>query len=673
MAASSAPGFVQDLALVLSVAGATSLVVRKLGQPAILGYLLAGLVVGPYVPIPLFADATRVQELSDFGVVLVMFAIGLEFRVATLLRVLPRAGLAALFSIGLLGWCGINLATLFGWSSLEGLLLGGSMAISSTMVLKKTLEDVPLDKATEGLVVGVLVLQDIVAIGLLASFSGLKPGGTPSWIELGWIEAQVVFFLIALATGGMFLVPALIRAASGPRSEEAILVVATGTAFAFAEIAAHFGYSPALGAFVAGVLVAESGERRAVEHGVHPLKNLFGAVFFVSVGMAVDPLLVSQSLGKVLTVSAVVVLAQLMGTGVGALLSGGSLSQAVTSGLALGQMGEFSFLIVATGIQAGLAGDEFRPVVVGAAVLTAFTTPLLLRRAEALTRGVDRVLPAPLRTALSVYQARLERAQSAPQAPRSQLWKIASALALDGILLIGGGVGFLIWRNSKAPLAFHPGTQLGAFLLALPLVLAYIRNTQAFAAQIIAATNFEGEGTFPREAGSKITRLGVFTASFLALGIPAAAWMRPLLPGPYVATGIGLGVLYFGYRISHRSQALRQEVLTGASELIQRVAARGHQDRESPGGHSNELTPLGTFSSFEVPEGSWCLGRSLLELGIRAHSGALVLALERGGEVQAPPPPDVPLQARDRLALLGGEEATGKALAFLNSPPSKSS
>ncbi len=662
-----AGGFVEDLAIVLSVAGLTGLAARKLKQPPVLGYLLAGLLVGPYIPLPLFADPHRVQELSDFGVVLVMFAIGLEFRVQRFLEVLPRSGLAAAAQMGVLAWCGVSLAAWLGWSPVEGLFLGGCLAISSTMLVSKVFQEQPVSPEVSSFVMGILVLQDIVAIGLVAALSGLAAGGQPSLYELALVEGRVGLFLLALTGIGMLFVPALIRYAAACESEEVLLVAAGGCCFGFAFLAAHFGYSVALGSFVAGVLVAESGERESVEHLIKPLRDLFGAVFFVSVGMTVDPSLAVANLGSIGVVSLCVIFAHLASVTTGALLSGLAFPQGVTAALALGQLGEFAFLLAAIGSEAGLLRPSFRPIVVTAAVITAFTTPALLARASPLAAFLSRRLPLWLRTSMAVYQGWIERLRAAPKAPRSLAWKTATAVILDGILLVGGAVGILFWlqkpQASKAPLAL-------AGLGAIPLLFGLMRNTQAlsnqFVEMILKRPHSEAETQATQNVAAPVihllTRLGVL----VGIGFPAAAILRPFLRGPYLASALALMAAFLLDSVRRRSAELDKEVVSGTALLLRKIASNSHADRVHRHHETSESAALGTILTVPLKGGSPAIGKTLKDLEVRARTGALVLAIHRTtGDVVHPTPEDL-FQDGDVVALLGNKAAMIQAARMLS-------
>lgn len=484
--------FSADLAVVLAVAAVTAILARVAKQPSVLGYLFAGLLVGPYIPLPVFADHERIEAMAEFGVVLVMFAVGLEFRVAKLKEVLPTSGLTALLQVAFLFWCGMSLGRALGWSTVEGIFLGASICISSTMVVSRVFAERPVGVDVRSNVLGILVIQDIVAIVLVAAMTAVAAGGGLAPRELALTLGKLALVLLGILGVGVFVVPRLIQKVSKTRSSELLVVVAVGLCFGIAELAAELGYSVALGAFVAGMLVAESGRGHKVEHLVAPLRDVFAAIFFVSIGMTVDPKLAWQYLPVALLVFAAVVIGQLVSVSLAGVLSGNGLRRSMTAGLALGQIGEFSFILAGIGISAKVVRVELQPILVTVAVLTAFTTPLALGAAPRLIELVDRVLPPPLWRMINLYEDWIGRfrantaQRSVPKMRRAIRTLILEAVGFTAVL------GVTTWGHARATtwLTMHTalgrsvakGAVIGAVLTVLaPLVLSGVKNTLAFA------------------------------------------------------------------------------------------------------------------------------------------------------------------------------------------------
>src|SRR6266571_267052 len=284
--------FLKSLTIVLGVAAVTTVVFQRLRQPVVLGYIIAGLIVGPHVPIPLVADPVVVQTLSELGVILLLFSLGLEFSLRRLAEVGPTAGLTALLETSFMIWLGFTIGRLLGWTGLESLFAGAVIAISSTTIIAQAFEEQGVTGKLRQLVLGILIAEDLIAVLLIAVLTGVASGSGLAPGPLAATVARLVGFLVALITVGLLLVPRAMRAVSRLNRRQTTLVASIGICFAVALLARAFGYSVALGAFLAGSLVAESGEEKQVERLVGPVRDVFGAVFFVSVGMLFDPALI---------------------------------------------------------------------------------------------------------------------------------------------------------------------------------------------------------------------------------------------------------------------------------------------------------------------------------------------------------------------------------------------
>src|SRR6185436_3775393 len=382
-----------DLALILCVAAVTTMVFQRLRQPVVLGYLLAGVVVGPHLPVPLFVNEPLTHTMSELGVVLLMFSLGTDFSLRKLIRIAPTAGIVAVIQSSLLIWTGYLVGRAFGWTVYEALFAGAALAISSTTIIVKVFAEQKVTGRLAEIVFGVLIVEDLIAILLLTILTAVASGVGMSAGALALTVGKLAGFLALLLVGGMLIVPRLMRAVVRLHSNETTVVAAVGLSFAFALLARWMGYSVALGAFLAGALVAESGAAKMIEHRIEPVRDVFAAVFFVSVGMLIDPLLVWQNLPAVLVLTAVVIVGNLVGVSVGTFIAGFGVRTSVQAGLSLGQIGEFSFIIAGVGVSLGAVRPFLYPIAVAVSVLTALTTPWLIRGSGRFAAFVDRRLP----------------------------------------------------------------------------------------------------------------------------------------------------------------------------------------------------------------------------------------------------------------------------------------
>lgn len=411
---SDAHEFLQNLALVLCTAAVTTVVFQRLRQPVVFGYLLAGMIVGPHTPIPLAADEAMVRTLSELGVILLMFSLGLEFRLKRVVQVAATSGVAALFETSMMLGLGFLVGRALGWTTIESIFAGAMVAISSTTIVARALAEQDVRGRLTEIVFGILIVEDLIAIFLVAVLTAIAVGGGISPESLGLTAIRLLAFLVGLIGFGLLIVPRLIRTVIKLDKSETTLVATIGICFAAALLALGFGYSVALGAFIAGSLVAESGESVRIEQYVHPVRDMFVAIFFVSVGMLIEPRVIVEHAGEIAALVVLVIVGKVVSVTVGSFLTGNGLRSSMQAGMSLAQIGEFSFIIAAVGLAAGVTREFLYPVAVTVSAVTTLTTPWLIRSAGPAAMWVDRKLPRPLQTTAALYGSWIERMQSAP-------------------------------------------------------------------------------------------------------------------------------------------------------------------------------------------------------------------------------------------------------------------
>lgn len=674
--------FTFDVAVVLVVAAVTAMLARAARQPSVLGYLFAGLVVGPYIPIPIFADAHRVESLAEFGVVLVMFAVGLEFRVAKLREVLPTSGLIALLQVGFLFWCGMSLGNALGWTTVESTFLGASICISSTMVVSKVFAERPVSADVRSTVLGILVIQDLLAIVLIAAMTAVAAGGGLTPGELAVTLGKLAAVLLGLFAFGLFIVPRLVRAIIKTNSSELLVVVSVALCFGMAELAAALGYSVALGAFLSGMLVAESGRAHKVEHLVAPLRDVFAAIFFVSIGMTVDPRLAWQHLPVALVVFSVVIVGQFVSVSIAGILSGNGLRRSMTAGLSLGQIGEFAFILAAIGIGANVVRPNLQPILVTVAVLTAFTTPLSLDLAPRLVKFADRHLPRRLRRLISLYEGWIDgfRERSRTASPMPRLMRASRTLLLDAIAFIAV-VGITArWHEPGATLlmdSFGLRADLartavvgGALALLLPLVLSAVRNAVALSSQLADEVLPTSElDPLVARVSQRTLRVVLMLGITLGIGVPTVAVLRPVVGGVSASVILGVIVLAIFLYLYRSANALDLEFESGAEKL---AALLGRQVGDSATAELRDaslLPGLDHARSLLLGPHADAVGKTLGQVNLRVLTGATVVAIHRHDRGAVLPLGDEMLTNGDRLALVGTDEAVSLAATLLELGP----
>ena len=671
--------FLTNLAIVLCVAAVTTVVFQRLRQPVVLGYLIAGLLVGPHVPFPLVADSETIEGLSELGVILLLFGIGLEFTLRKLLRVGAAAAIVAVVEISVQILLGDLSARMFGWTSREALFAGAMMAMSSTTIIAKAFNELRIGGRVRELVLAVLIVEDLVAVLLLAAFATLAAGKlTPG--QIASTAGRLGLFLAVVGVAGVLVIPRLVRAVLKLERPETTAVACVGICFAFALLARRFGYSVALGAFVAGSLVAESGEGPRIEHLLEPVRDLFAAVFFVSVGMLIDPALVRANWIPILVLSAVVIAGRIIGVSIPAFLTGAGVRTSIAASMSLSQIGEFSFLIAQLGVSTGSVRDFLYPVAVSVSAVTALTTPWMIRASGPFSAWVDRKLPHALQTFVALYGSWIDGLR-APGPRKTRVQRIVRLLLVDAVLgaiVVGLASRFfadaVIWFRTRAGLSAVAAEIVAtavAIALSAPFLVGIVRLVGALALALANQALPEGApgrvdlAAAPRRALIVSLQL----AAAVALGLPLFAVARAFLPAGPTLILFSAAFVFLGVRLWTSVTQLQGHVRAGAQVL----AAAFSQVRGAPAAEDDAerqvaqvLPGLGSPMRFTLSAGSPAIGRTLASLNLRGATGATVLAIARNPEGVLVPTGHEELRADDVLALAGTHEAVAAARAVLS-------
>ncbi|WP_426735322.1 cation:proton antiporter domain-containing protein [Myxococcus faecalis] len=680
----------QAIAIVLCVAAVTTVVFQKLRQPVVLGYILAGLVVGPYLPIPLVANQEVVTTLSELGVILLMFSLGLEFSLRKLFSVGFTAGLTAVIQCSIMVWLGFVVGRAFGWTTLESIFTGAIIAVSSTTIIAKVFDEQGIRGKLRELVVGVLIVEDLIAVLLMATLTAISTGAGLSVKDLTLTTGKLVAFLVGLVAVGLFIIPRAMRAVIKLNRPETTLVTSVGICFAVALLAQSFGYSVALGAFLAGSLVAESGEEKLVEHLVQPVRDMFAAIFFVSVGMLISPALIMEHWAAILVLTVVVIVGKLVSVALGAFLTGNSTRTSVQAGLSLAQIGEFSFIIAALGLSLKATGSFIYPVAVAVSAITTLTTPLLIKASGPVASWVDRKLPKPLQTFVTLYGTWVERLRQAPRRETlgAGVRRLIRLLVLDAVLLVVLVIGTALMADRMAHFVeVQTGVDEdlsknlilgGAVLLAVPFIVGVIGMARRLGAILSeAALPARKDGKLDLAAAPRRVLLVTLQVGIVLLvAIPVVVVTQPFLKG--VAGPLVLLVLVgaLGVAFWRGATNLHGHVRAGAQVLVAALAAQSHS--KEPGAeehaldHVQGLLPgLGAPASVRLEESSPGAGKTLAQVNLRGLTGATVLAIQRGEQSLSVPTAQEVLRVGDVLALTGTSEAVDAAKALLlGAPPS---
>jgi CPA2 family monovalent cation:H+ antiporter-2 len=659
-------------------AGVTSALFQRFKLPLVAGYLIAGVLIGPRLPFSLIEDQEVIHLLSELGVVLLMFSLGLELRIRQLARAVSSAGFSMAVEVGLMLALGYAAGQAMGWSPLASLFTGAMVSISSTSIVSQIFREQRITGSLREGVLGVLVFEDFAVILFIALLTAASKGQELSGADLAWVITRLIAVLLAFLVLGMFLVPRAVRLVGELKRDETMVVVGAGLCFGFAWLAAVAGFSVALGAFLAGVLAAESGLARIIERQVQPLRDMFAAIFFVAVGMQFDPAAVMGSWGVVLGFVLLVLVGKTVGVALGRFLAGRGVREAVQSGLSLAQIGEFSFVIAAVGVGSGAAPPLLAAIAISVSVTTAFLSPFLIQRSGQLAAWIDSRLPHPVQTAACLYGAWVEALRTT-RSDRSKWrwlrqaagWLVVDASIVVLLVVIGATADDWIasairsagWAGTIAP--WLVGTTVAA--LAAPFLFGIVRIARQVGiglARMAIPEPLHGpdNGRAPRRTLAMALQIGVV----LAVGVPLVVVTQPFVPdwsGVALLSGL---VILLGMAFYRSANDLMGHVRAGAELVVSALAKQSHQEvGVIP--HARRMLPgLGDFEAVRITPGSEADGKTLGSLGLRGRTGATVVALLRGEERIVFPEADERLSAGDFVAITGSHDAIEAAIPIMS-------
>jgi CPA2 family monovalent cation:H+ antiporter-2 len=548
-------GFLQDLAVVMIVAGLVTILFHRFKQPVVLGYIIAGVVIGPYTPpFPLIHDQDAIQTLANLGMILLMFSLGLEFNLGKLKKVGVTALIAAGMEILLMLWVGYEIGQLFGWGRMNSIFLGAMLSMSSTTVIIKALQE--LGKSKEHfaqLIFGILILEDILAIVMIALLSGIATSGSLQASDVFQTLLRLSIFLIVALVIGWLTVPRLLGYVARFKSNEMLLITVLGLCFGVSLLAFKLGYSVALGAFLIGAVIAESREIGKVEHLMEPVRDMFSAVFFVAIGLMIDPAMLVRYRWEIIIISAAVIVGKVITCSFGAFVAGNDGRTSLRVGMGLAQIGEFSFIIATLGLTLKVTSDFLYPVAVAVSAVTTLLTPYLIQSSDAVVTWFERHAPASVGNSFTIYtrwvtQLSVNRAkQSVGRFIRKWSWQIALNVALIAGIFIAA---VFIRQNEPqwfANLNIRPAWAdatiwAAALVISMPLLIASYRKLQALGMLLgeVATRKIEDESTRSTVAGVLAT--SILISGSVALGMVLLLFSAAILPSREILWAVLVGM-----------------------------------------------------------------------------------------------------------------------------------
>lgn len=631
---------IYDLAIMLGLASIVVLLFQRIHQPVVLGYLVAGVIVGPYTPpYGLVKDIADIQILSELGVIFLMFSLGLEFTFQKLTRVGLSASVSGAIEVILMMTIGFLIGQLMSWSFYDSLFLGAALSISSTTIIIKAIDELKLKtKVFAELIFGILIVEDLLAILLLVVLSTIVL--TRNIFSFDIIQA---FIKLILVVGGWFivgyfLVPTLFRKMAAYMNQEMLTIIAVALCLFLASLSATFHYSTALGAFIMGSILAETLLVKRIEELITPIRDIFAAVFFISVGMLIDPRMLVQYWQVIILISLVTIIGKLVTTSLSALLTGQSLNTSVRVGFGMAQVGEFSFIIVGLGLSLNVLSAKVYPIIVAVSAVTTFTTPYLIRYSDNIAKWLESHLPRGLKIALENYSAFAYRAQASTVSSK--------VTTITFIRLIINAIIIAIIFTLVHYIAFHK--------LALFNEASTLANSLLLLLALIIASPFIWGMLFSYDAQKKKQALPRnIVVTFLVWLVTICEVI--VLSILYFNTWFTLTILFilFALFLLLLYKNFEQSYRWLERQLVRNI--KGEKNKKEK--HYRELAPWDThLVEIEVGNKSPYAGKTLRESKIREKYGVNIVVVSKQQQNIIAPRGDVLLHPYDKLLVLGQDE-----------------
>lgn len=645
---------ISDLAVILISAGLVTLLFKWLKQPVVLGYIVAGILAGPAIEqIPTVSDIESIHIWADIGVIFLLFALGLDFSFKKLMKVGGTAVIGAITVVIGMMTVGYITGLSLGWGHMNSLFLGGMLSMSSTTIIFKAFDDMGLrNQRFAGVVFGILVVEDLFAVLLMVLLSTLAVSKHVEGLELLNSVIKLGAFLLFCFVVGIYLIPSFLKKARGFLNDETLLIVSIGLCLGMVIIATKAGFSAALGAFVMGSILAETVEAENIEHLVKPVKNLFGAVFFVSVGMLIDPVLLWQYKVPIIILTLVVMIGQIGFASFGVLLSGQPLKIAIQSGFSLAQIGEFAFIIASLGLTLKVTDHYLYPIVVAVSVITTFFTPYMIRLAEPAYKIADRVIPNSWKKFLVRYSSGSNtiRQKSAWDKLLKALMRIVGTYTAVSLVLI------FIWLEFVAPLITREIPGIKGAILALCLILALISPML----RAIMMKKNHSEEFLQLWNDSKYNRGPLVSLIILRILLCIGMVMLPVAQLLNLKVGIVLSVASAVIAIIIFSKKLKKQSILMERHFFSNLTARETEaEKKAPINQrfANHLLERDLhLADFEVRPNSPSMGKTLLELNFRQKCNVNIVTIIRGNKRINIPGGNERLYPYDKLVVVGGDD-----------------
>ena len=662
------PFLVKDLALILMVAGIVTIIFKKLKQPLVLGYIVAGFLVSPHMPYTMSViDETDIKTWADIGVIFTLFSLGLDFSFKKIVKMGASPIIATIVIVFSMMMLGISIGHGFGWSKMDCIFLGGMLAMSSTTIIYKAFDDMGLrQQKFAGMVMSVLILEDILAIVMMVMLSAIAGGNNPDGEQMIGSVIKITFFLILWFIVGIFAIPLFLRSVRKLINNETLLIVALGLCCGMAVLSTKVGFSSAFGAFVMGSILAETIEAEKIIKLVEPVKNLFGAIFFVSVGMLVDPkILIEYAIPILALVGSILIGQAIFGT-FGFMLGGESLKSAMRCGFSMAQIGEFSFIIASLGLSLGVISNYLYPVVVAVSVITTFLTPYMIRLATPTYQVMEKHLPKRLINILNHF------AMSHPSTTQQSKWKsLLRQMLINTVaysILTAAVIALMFTFVLPFTRSLFPGWKLHWYANAITGILTLVLIAP-FLRAIIMKKNHSNEWKrlWVESSINRIPLLFTIVVRFV-IALAFIFYICNYLTRFTDALMIIIGIAVVSLMIASRWTKKR-------SIKMERLFIHNLRSRDIMAQVNGEKKPLYEghlldrdihIGDFDVPEDSSWGGKTLKELHLRERFGVDMSSIMRGSQRLNIPNGDTVIFPGDKLQVIGNDDQLQKFATALS-------
>ena len=651
---------IADLALILVCAGVMTLIFKKLKQPLVLGYIVAGFLASPNMPyMPSVTDLDNIHMWSDIGVIFLLFALGLEFSFKKIMKMGAAPFIAAGAIILCMMMVGILTGSLFGWGHMDCIYLGGMLAMSSTTIIFKAFDDMGLrQQRFAGIVLSVLIIEDILAIVLMVMLSTLAVSKQVEGLQMVQSIAQLVFFLVLWFVVGIFLIPLFLKKTKSLLGDETELIVSLGLCFGMVVVATKVGFSSAFGAFIMGSILAETLEAEKIARLVSPVKDLFGAIFFVSVGMMVNIALIGEYIIPIVCIIVAVIVGQMLLGTCGFLLSGQNLKTSMQCGFSLTQIGEFAFILATLGTSLGVTSDFLYPIVVAVSVFTTFTTPYMIRLADPCYRLVSKHMPRRLKRLLDHYSTPSPSMVGGENYWRPFLRQVLRNVLIYGVLCVAIiGIMLHVVEPLVDELLGTPWNDIVVSVVTLLVLAPFLRA-------LMRRQNHSLEFQALWEHTSGLARAPIIAIKLLRIYLGALAIGYVLGHTTTLGTGLLVVVVIMVLTVIIVTRTFKRQYQAMSDTFAQNFTQRERQQRQQtsrrPAYEGKLIERDIHLSVMEVPVGSAWAGKTLRELNLGQRFHIHVASVTRGYTHMNIPGGSTAIIPGDKLQVIGSDKALAR-------------